>query len=200
MEETVKSSFFARAVAYLIDIFIVSTVAFGLLQVIPVDKNHEKYVNEYNELKEKLEKKEITNKEFVNRSKDIVYDIDYTNTTATLTQIALVVGYFVVFQYLYKGQTLGKKLMKIKIVSTKEKELTLNQVAFRSLLANSIIIKLLLIGAVLFLNRDYYYYSSMMLQIIDSTIIVTIIIMILFRKDKRGLHDFIAGTEVISTK
>ena len=41
MEETVKSSFFARAVAYLIDIFIVSTVAFGLLQVIPVDKNHE---------------------------------------------------------------------------------------------------------------------------------------------------------------
>ena len=199
VEEKEKSFFFPRFVAYIIDIVLIFVLSAVLLGSIPTNKNHERYVEEYKQIQQDYKDKKIKEKEYVNKSKDIVYDIDYTNSIVALGQIAILIGYFVILQYFLKGQTIGKKIMKIKVISVKDGDLNLNQLTLRSLIANSILVNLLLVIAVLFIGRDYYYYASMILQFLDSAIIMAIILMIIFKKDKRGLHDILTGTKVVSS-
>ena len=198
--EEEKPFFFPRLVAYFIDSLIVFALCFGVMFIIPKDKNHDKYVEEYSELQKQLTDKKINAKEFNERAKDVVYDVDYTNTVVTITQIAIYVGYFIVLQYYNKGRTLGKKIMKIKVVSDKEDELSINQVAGRALLCDSILINIVRVGCLLFIGRNYYYYSSMGLQYLDYAIILISLGMVIFRKDGKGIHDLLFKTKVISDK
>ena len=192
-----KPYFFPRLVAYIIDIMLVSIVCTGILMVIPENKNYDKYMKEYEQIQTDFIEEKIDSEEYFNKSMDVVYDIDYSNVFSMITEVVLIILYFIVFQFYNKGQTFGKKLMKLRVVSTKGDNLTLNQVAYRALIINSILINILILGSLLFLGRDYYYYASLVLQVIGSIIIVVTLMMIFFRKDGRGLHDVIAGTKVI---
>ena len=192
-----KPYFFPRLIAYIIDIFLISLVCSGILFFVPRNENYQKYVKEYKQIQTDFISEKITYDEYFNKSIDVVYDIDYSNVLPMILEIGLIILYFVVFQFYNKGQTFGKRLMKLRVVSVKDKELTLNQMAYRSLIINSIFINLLILGSLLFLGREYYYYASVSLQFLAGVIILTTLVMVLFRKDGRGLHDVIAGTKVI---
>lgn len=193
-----KPFFFPRFIAFIIDSIIVFIISVALVAVLPANPNHEKYLKELESIQTDMMNKKINASESFNRMKDVVYDVDYTNVLVSLTQVVVFIGYFVIFQYKNKGQTLGKKLMKLKVVSTDTKELNLNQVAVRALICDSIFINLLLVACVLFISRDYYYYASFGLQLLNYGIIIVALFMILFRKDGKGLHDLVAKTKVVN--
>lgn len=193
-----KPFFFPRLVAFVLDFLIVYLLMIGIAFVLPANSNHEKYLEEYKTVQTELIEKKLTNKEYTNRMKDLVYDIDYSSTLVTLSQTVVFILYFIVFQFYNKGQTIGKKLMKIKVVSTKGKDLTIDQVAIHSIIANSIVIKILLIASVLFIGKEYYYYASLGLQLLNYFVIIVALLMIIFRKDGKGIHDVLANTKVIS--
>lgn len=195
-----KPFFFPRLVAYIIDTVIVFALMLGLAIILPANENHQKYMDEYETIQAQLIDGKMNKNEFTNRYKDVVYDLDYTNTLVSLSQIVLFILYFIVFQYYNKGQTIGKKIMGIKVVSTNGKDITLNQIAIHSLIANSIIINLLLVASVLFIGREYYYYASLGLQLINYFVIIVALLMIIFRKDGKGIHDVLANTKVVSIK
>lgn len=192
-----KPYFFPRLIAYIIDIFLVSIVCTGIMFLVPEDKNYAKYMKEYEQIQADYIEEKIDTEEYFNKSMDVVYDIDYSNVIPMIIEVVLIILYFIVFQFYNKGQTFGKKLMKLRVVSTKDNNLSLNQVAYRALIINSIFVNILILGALLFLGRNYYYYVSLVLQVIASVIIITTLMMILFRKDGKGLHDVVAGTKVI---
>lgn len=195
-----KPFFFPRLVAYIIDTVIVFALMLGLAVILPANENHRKYMDEYETIQAQLIDGKMNKNEFTNRYKDVVYDLDYTNTLVSLSQIVLFILYFIVFQYYNKGQTIGKKIMGIKVVSTKGKDITIDQIAIHSLIANSIIINLLLVASVLFIGREYYYYASLGLQLINYFVIIVALLMIIFRKDGKGIHDVLANTKVVSIK
>lgn len=191
-----KPYFFPRAIAYIIDIVIVFLISSLIMYAVPQDKNYKTYVDEYTKLQTDYIEHNIDQDTFTSRAKSLVYDIDNSGVSASFVQTIVIILYFVVFQFYNKGQTLGKKLMKLRVVS-KNGDLTLNQVAFRSLFNNSIIVNLLMIGAVLFIGRDNYYYVSLGINYFSIGLILAILLMILFKKDGRGLHDVLADTDVI---
>lgn len=191
-----KPYFFPRALAYIIDILIVSLVSSLIMYAVPQDKNYKTYVDEYTKLQTDYIEHNIDQDTFTSRARPLIYDIDSSSVSSSFVQTIVIILYFVVFQFYNKGQTLGKKLMKLRVIS-KNGDLTLNQVAFRSLFNNSIIVNLLMIGSVLFVGRDYYYYASLGIQIFSTGLILAILLMILFKKDGRGLHDVLANTDVI---
>ena len=195
-----KPFFFPRLVAFALDFLIVYLMMIGIAFVLPANSNHEKYLEEYKTVQTELIEKKLTNKEYTNRMKDLVYDIDYSSTLVTLSQTVVFILYFIVFQFYNKGQTIGKKLMKIKVVSTKGKDLTIDQLAIHSIIANSIVIKILLIASVLFIGKEYYYYASLGLQLLNYFVIIVALLMIIFRKDGKGIHDVLANTKVVSIK
>lgn len=192
-----KPYFFPRLVAYIIDMLLVSLVCTGIMFVMPENKNYDKYMKEYEKIQTDLIEEKIDVKEYFNKSMDVVYDIDYSNVIPMIVEVVLIILYFVVFQFYNKGQTFGKKLMKLRVVSTNDNDLTINQITYRSLIINSILINILILGSLLFLGRNYYFYANYALQLLSVIIVFVTLIMILFRKDGRGLHDVVAGTKVI---
>lgn len=197
VKDETKPYFFPRLVAYIIDIILISMVCTGIMYLIPENKNYDKYMKEFEQVQVEAMEGKIELEEYFNKYTNIVYDIDYSNVLSIIIEVTLIILYFIVFQFYNKGQTLGKKLMKLRVVSTKDNELTVDQVAYRALIANSILVNILIIGSLLFLGKDYYFYASFVLQITASIIVFVTLMMILFRKDGKGLHDVIAGTKVI---
>lgn len=192
-----KPYFLPRLIAYIIDIMLVSIVCTGILFLIPENKNYDKYMQEYKQIQTDLIEEKIDVNEYFNKSIDIVYDIDYSNVLPMIIEVVLIILYFVVFQFYNKGQTFGKKLMKLRVISIRDGDLTINQVAYRALIINSILVNILILGSLLFLGRSYYFYANYVLQLLSIIIVFVTLLMILFRKDGRGLHDVIAGTKVI---
>lgn len=192
-----KPYFLPRFIAYIVDILIVSLVCTGIMYVLPKNTNYDKYLKEYEQIQADFIEEKISYDEYLNKAKSITYDLDYNNVISIIAEVVLIILYFVVFQFYNKGQTFGKKLMRLRVVSTKDGELTLNQVTYRALIINSILVTILMLAALLFAGRSYYYYTSTVLQYIAAIIEIATLIMILFRKDGRGLHDIIAGTKVI---
>ena len=199
-KETLKNDkpyFFPRLVAYIIDVTLVSIVCSGILFLFPKNENYSKYLKEYQEVQTNFIDNKIEADEYIHKVADITYDIDYSNVLSMIVEVMLLILYFIVFQFYNKGQTFGKKLMKLRVVNNNGNELTLNQVTCRALIIDSILINLFMIAALLFSGRNYYYYASLSLQLLSGIIIFVTLMMIFFRKDGRGLHDVVTGTKVI---
>ena len=192
-----KAYFYQRLIAYLLDMFIISMVASIISQPFIDLKTTEKLQKEATEIIEKYEKNKISAKTYVYQTLDLNYQIAKTNGVYSLTTIVLLILYFVVFQFYYKGQTFGKKIMNIRIVKYDRTTLTINDLIFRSLIINSIFLNMLTFALMVFATRDIYGYGTIFLELIQYIILIAIFIMAAFRKDGRGLHDLIANTIVV---
>lgn len=189
-----KATFIQRLLAYLLDFIIISLI-FSLITVgLKTDNSISK---KYDDLYEKLMKEEITSKEYLNDYTNLIYDNQKANVIPNTLNIVLIIVYFIVFQYLNKGQTIGKKLMKIKIVNDKKQEISLLQMFIRSIMIYSIFSGLT--NILLFFNVSKKVYMSLYLIIgsIESLILLLCAIFILYRNDKRALHDIATKTMVI---
>lgn len=192
--------FFQRMGAYLIDIILVSIVVTFILLPIPENKNLTKLNNELVELNEQYIEESLTTEEYINKSIDVSYDLAYESVIPTIIELGIIILYFIVFQFYNKGQTLGKKLLHIRVVKNDGTNLTMNDMIIRGLISVSILINMVLLAFVLFTNETVYFYASNGLALLQSGIFIITLIMIMFRKDGRSIHDFVSKTKVISEK
>ena len=189
---------YKRIIAYVIDILIVFCLSTLLTNFLPQSEEYKASSEEYMELFNKYTAKEISQDEFVKKTNDVIYVMNRSGVTTTVVNTALTIFYFVVYAYFMNGQTLGKKIMKLKIVSNGSQKLTMNNYLIRGLLINSILMKVLGIIFIIGLNKNLYIKVNDITTYLFGIIYIVTFGMILFREDKRGLHDFIAGTKVIT--
>lgn len=88
-----------------------------------------------------------------------------------LINLIIYLGYFFLLTLLNEGQTLGKMIMGIKVVSLEDEDLKVETVFYREIIGRFILKKL----------KIFYF-------------------MILFNRDKQQLADFFAGTSVVNTE
>ena len=195
-----KVSFGKRFASYIID-FIIVTVLLNLVSfVIPESKNLKNLNNEYNELTtEYVEKSEHTEEdveEYMNAVAPITYQIDRENFLFSIAGIVVYILYFVIFQYKNNGQTLGKKIMGIK-VTKEDGEISINDFIFRSFIVNSVLFNMIIL-ILLFTTKDATYISLVgILGIIQFVVVIVSAGMIIFRKDKKALQDVVTNTKVV---
>ncbi len=195
-KEVKKAYFIQRLIAFLLDMFIVSFVA-SLITTpfINLDKSEELEKKAFDVI-EKLQNQEVDYNEYTNQYMTIYYKLAKLTGVETFVTLLLSVLYFVVYQLKAGGQTLGKKLMKIKVVS-KDGELSYNQMIFRTFISNFILINLITFVFMIFSSKDMYFYVSGIFTIIQYVIVVISIIMVMNRKNGEAIHDKIAHTMVI---
>ncbi len=191
---------YKRIVAYIFDIIIVTVISTMLTHFLPENKAYEKSMEEYTSLLSNATNEEITQEEFLSKTNDVIYNINQNSITITIVTTVLTISYFVVLTYFMNGQTLGKKLMNLKIVSISNKKLTMNNYLIRGLLINTILMNVLGIIFIIGLNKENYLKVNDITTYVFGIIYIVTFGMILFREDKRGLHDYLAGTKVISVK
>lgn len=179
---------------------------------------HKKYIDVYEKIKP-LKKDDTTKEEFDEKCNKLVddynsYDVTIDDYNAMVNKYNRILGknsvinysltavlsllYFVLFQGFTGGQTLGKKLMRVKVVSKEEnKDVSYKQLFLRTLFLNSIVCYvLMLIGAYLLSDLVYTIFVSA-ITFIDTLLMGVLSVMVFVNKERKGLHDVLFGTKVV---
>ena len=192
-----KALFVQRFIAFLLDIFILSSIASLISYPFLDAKSIDKLNKNSSEVIEKYTTGEIDMDTYVDEVKGISYQLSQKQGVVSLVTLILAVLYFIDYQYYNNGQTIGKKLMKIKVVSSTDKEITMNSFIFRSLIVNSILVDMVSFAIVIFGNETAYFYGVAICGIIKYTLLLICGFMVMWSKSGMGLHDRIAHTTVV---
>lgn len=146
---------------------------------------------------EKLNKK--IDSEYNKKYRKLSYNMDKNSNCYFIIYLIVVFGYFVFFNKITNGQTLGKKLTGLKLVSNKDDGVvSIFSYVIRTILLYQPISYLIRLILVNILSMNNYCDVIMIVSDIERYLQMAIIITIMLRGDGRGLHDLIVGTKVIS--
>lgn len=186
-----------RIIAFVIDIVIVSLVV-SLINLLPLDPYKDKYKDAYEKYNEVVQKSaEDEKNDYKNEIIELNYEVYKYRTYSSMFSATALILYFGVLPLVMNGQTLGKKIMKLRVVSNNEKKLNFWKYLIRIVILNNIWLSLINIGAVYVVSGVKFYYVTYVISMLSSLIYMLNLIMVMFRKDNRGLHDMVAGTKVI---
>ena len=196
MIKSVKSK---RIWAFFIDYLLVSLFLTMVYQIRILNPNYEKYNETYEKYTELIS--DLDSNEYLSfiESKDyklINYDLSKYSISLVCINLIVYILYFGGFQFWNKGQTIGKKIMKIKLVSKKD-NLKLWQCLLRTVILYSILFEVIKVIVITFVSVNKLYFINNILSVASSFLFYTIVLCILFRKDGRGLHDILCDTDVV---
>lgn len=210
-----------RFAAFLIDMLIVSFVAvtLGNLNYLnPTKYEYDEYTEEYNEVLEEYtnslfgdgSSRFLDNENLFAYTKDtlvpIFYKMERSYFYYALWYLVVYFLYFCLFAYFNGGQTLGKKIFKIRIVNKGEDHVSFSRLIIRSLLNGTSfyygvnIILLLRLITVLLAPSDIYFYLYTLYTYGGFILEISLLLTLVINKGKRLTNDYIAKTEVIEEK
>lgn len=192
-----------RVMAYIIDILIVSIIAtmissVGLIN--PYKDEYEEAYDEYADVVAQIQEegsgvdRDASEDELIT----LYYNVNKYNVVRSGISVVCTILYFALLQSLMNGQTIGKKIMKIRVVANKDdKKLNFGNFLIRSVILNNVIFSVLFIVGIYLFDVSGYYNYSIVVSYLQMLLLTVIMLMVVLRKDFRGLHDFAAGTKVI---
>ena len=162
-----------------------------------IDKRYEKGTiteEEYKELDKKADN--IYNKLAIGKA----YKVEKNNILYFCLYVIAVILYFVGFNKYTGGQTLGKKLMRLKIVnnSDNEEDVPIWSYIVRMLILYQPINYLIKLIGIKFLDMNTYFDVTSNVSTIQSYLEMLVIVVAMIRVDGRGIHDILANTRVIA--
>lgn len=202
---------YRRISAFLIDIFLVTficTITSSISYMNPFMGDYKEAYDEYRENYQSSSEELIKNPTIENvkkYSKNLgkqVYKMDHAMLFNNLYYLLFYFLYFVVFAYFTDGQTLGKKMFKLRVVNKDGKNASFINLLFRSIFGGSslfmgvniiVVIQLL---SLLLPHNQIYLYASLIISLI-SYVIEIIALILLFIKNNRSLDDLVGSTKVI---
>ena len=202
---------YRRISAFLIDIFLVtfiSTIFSSISYVNPFIGNYKVAYDEYREIYKSESESVLTNPtiknvvDYSNKMSKQIYKIDYSMLFNNIYYLVFSFLYFVLFAYFTNGQTLSKKLFKLKVVRQDGEKVKLSNLMLRTFLSGSsifmgvniiVIIQLLL----LMIPQNQVYFYAILFSSMISYVIEIIGLVLLFSKEHRSLDDIIGSTKVI---
>ncbi len=203
MQNSRKSSGFMirRGVAYILDIFFVGIITMLVTQITIINPHKDEYAEVNSRYQEIISStnniQDVLKSDGIN---DILYDIARYGVVYTVLDAVIYVAYFVGFQRATGGQTLGKRILKIKVVNKDNNPAKCWQLLVRSLFLYQIIIDIAGAIAINYMAKADYMSFNTIISTVFQLITYTTVIFMAFRDDARGLHDLVAQTMVIDLK
>lgn len=140
-------------------------------------------------------------KKIYNEKAPQVYkDAIESNWYSYLIYLVVYFFYFVIFNIITKGITLGKKITGLQIVGLDNKEATFGQYLLRSLIAYGYFVYLLELIVPHVIPMKYLMYVVGGLSIVMNFLQIVVSISVISNDDNRGLHDILAKTKVIGVR
>ena len=193
-----KSLKWRRIMAYILDYIIIYFV-FSLITMFsfinPNYKDYEKYSDKYVDSYTEYVKE--PNKDNLKVVIDNSYYLTKYGIIYNVIEAAIVVSYLGIYQYQKKGQTLGKKWQKIKVVSKDGKKASLKAIVLRSMILYNIFFVLIRLISVLIFNSTIFMTINGICEILAILIGFIIFLTVLIRKDGVAFHDKLCRTKVV---
>lgn len=194
-----KAGFKKRALAYIIDMFIVSVIINVMSYNINTTKI-DKLNKEADSLMKDYVNGEVSTDKYIKDFASINYDISRESSVNTGIYLVVCIGYFLVFQYLNDGASIGKKLVGIKIVSNDNKKVSFLQMFIRTSIVNDIINNSMILILIYMTSNMNYFIGYGIINFICNLFVIVCIFMIIYRKDKLALNDIISKSYVVEVK
>ena len=140
------------------------------------------------------------NNEYYDIEINYSYKLSKNSIITTIISLMCILFYFVVFQFYLNGQTLGKKIMKLRVISNNNKDLNILNYLVRSLIVNEVFINIVSVVCLAFLSKNNYLTYNNIIYVITYILEMVILFLIVFDKNNRGLHDYISNTKVVEDK
>ncbi len=199
-EKREKPLFLKRVVAYLIDLLLVALLSSLISLVFIKEEVGPSRLEQLAQVVEKLNNKEITQDEYQQEVNEINYYVAKETVGSTIVLASVSLVYYVIMCYFCHGITLGKYLMKLRIVSANEKELNMGNYLIRGLFVNFILSYTLNAICTYAMDKNTYINVYLRASSVLSLFILATMLFIMYREDGRGLHDLMSNTKIISTK
>lgn len=190
-----KAGFVKRLFAFLIDSVVLSII-FSIITIGYVSNNNsieDKLIG----YQDKIENGELSEEALIDEYYNLFYTIQKDNRKDNIVNFVLYIGYFIIFGYLNKGQTVGKKLVKIKVVNNNGDTPSIYNMIFRNVFIYGLFTMLFSILFINIIDFKLFMNGYFILSYIECMIVIISFFMVLYKKDGRGLHDVIAKTKVI---
>lgn len=141
----------------------------------------------------------IIDDEYNEEYRKLYYRIEQNSIFYFIIYLVVVFGYFVGFNKYTKGQTLGKKLTRLKVVNSKDETVSVSIWSYvvRALVLYQPIYYMVKLIGIIFMDSNMYYNVTSFVYDLQGYLEMLIIAMITIRVDGRGPHDFLAKTRVI---
>ncbi len=191
-----------RICAYLIDYIVITLICSALIYIPFINPRYEGYMetsDQYNEVLQAYASGEIDVNEATEQINDLRYELNSNGYVYIIGEIIITFLYYGVFVYFTHGQTLGKRILGIKIVSNKGKKLGLHNYFIRTFILNGVISSIIVLIAICFKESTFITMCDVASSI-NTILMIIIFLMILFWREGRGLHDILAGTKVIDVR
>ena len=197
-----------RLMAYLIDILVISLLVSLIASIKglnPYEEEYKKSYEQYVELSKSLENVTELTKSQTNEYFKIMYDITYYNIPILAIESLVILLYFTLFPTFNNGQTIGKRLFKIKVVSKDGEKVGIKTHLIRSLLVpiwtniilytNILNIIIILLAYILKSSTFVYVFST--IEMIICIYCYVDVFMSIKNEDGKMLHDKITKSKVI---
>lgn len=193
-----KPKIYKRIGAFIIDILIVSLLSGIITMTFTDTTKYTDVTKEMTDIMRKYQTKEMDIEEYNARFKELNYESVSSSINVTIITLAVTIVYYVIMPYFCHGITLGKSLMKIRMISNNYEELNILNYFLRSLIINSVLSSATIIIMFYSLSKNDYINIESKVNGIISLLFIVSLILVMYRKDGRGLHDIIANTKVVN--
>ena len=195
-----KAKFSKRLEAYFIDILILGLILMVIYAILPEGGNIQALNKEMSEIINLVLDHEITFSTFFERFTTVIHDLDTERAIYHVFNAFLIIAYFIIVPYFQNGQTIGMKIVKIKVERLDHGLIALNDLLIRSLIIHGLGSMMISLACIYVLSGTSYFVVTSIFSFIQILLVILCIFMILYRKDNRGLQDILSKTKVVTVK
>lgn len=197
-----------RMWSFLIDFVIVFFVASLICNIKILNPTYDEYnksTTSYQENYEDYLNGDITINEFYSNTEDLTIDLYKYGTSNYIIYLIVIIGYFVFFQKYNNGQTVGKRINKIKVVNSNNENPSIKIYLLRVMFIFIIgiggifsILSCIILPHVLGSSNFETWITAititnMLLALIDCEVLI-------INKNRLSLHDKVCNTHVVELK
>jgi hypothetical protein len=182
-----------RFLSYVIDMFIVFIFVFFISTILP-----NKYDNEISSLNQDLLESKIDNDTYFTNYKHLLHEHDKQDLILNISTTILLISFFVLVPYCFNGQTIGQKILKIKI--TKDKELTKEDLIGRSVVINGIGYMLFMFIILYITSDNLYFILINLLAFLQFLVVIISAFMVSYSYEHLSIADKFTNTRIEEIK
>ena len=193
MKNKDKPPIYKRILAYLLDTLAVFIISSIISYALPANSNYNNIINDL---------ETITNSyregAFQEQYSNLNYDLNKGSVDVSILVVTISILYYVFMYKLNDGRTLGKQILKLKLVSANDQKIGVNNYLIRCLIINNGLYNTIAIIMILFLSKSQYLLLDSKLSILFVIFQLVCVVFMIYRDDGRGIHDLITNTKVVN--
>ena len=191
-----NSKYNKRLFAYLFDFLLLLFVVM-LISVLLPKGNISTIKNELEIIEQSYLFNTIDQQTYLNETSLIMSKMFKENVLSIMINIVFIILYFIVLPFINKGQTIGMKVLNIKIVNNKLETPSLNELVLRNIVTNGLGYLIIVLSIYYIIPKNIFFITISLLAIIQLLLVIISSFMIIYKKNRKGIQDLISNTKVI---